>query len=211
MKYVLIFILFISNLTYSQFNLETNFNSVSTGRNQSLSLNYYFKKFQVGFGAKYNFNKLTNFPQNVFYKKTFYAINDSEHWGLEFNLKHEIFNLKNVLKSYIFFNSQYTKSHIRFETYYAVSELVPNPTSELDYLYVKHVDFIGPIIALENNIGLAFEIFIFDNVYLSQKFGIGLMLFKNLDKNTILVGGGNWVFSEMLSFGIGYKFEKKKK
>ncbi len=208
---IVFFSLFNSILLFSQFNIETNFNSVATGRNQSLSVNYNFIKLQVGLGVKYNFNKLSNFPQNVFYKKTFFAISQFEHWGLELNLKYEIFNLKDVLKSYVFLNSQYTKSHIRFETYFAISELVPNPTSEFDYIYVKHVDYIGPITALENNIGIAFNIFLINNLYLTQKFGVGLMLFRNLDKNTIIVGGGNWVFSEMLSFGIGYQFNKKKK
>jgi hypothetical protein len=42
-------------------------------------------------------------------------------------------------------------------------------------------------------------------VYLSQKFGLGLMIFKNLEENTTIIGSGNWVFSEMLSFGIGYR------
>jgi len=212
MKYTLIFILFISNLTYSQFNVETNFNSVHIGRNQSLSVNYKINKLQIGLGVKYNFNKLVNFPQNVFYKKTFYAINNNEHWGTELNIKYQFLNKKDVFFIHFFFNSQYSKSHTRFESFYAVGQLVPNPTSEFDYIYVKHVDHIGPFLVLENNIGLSFDLFLNENIYLTHRLGGGIVFFKNLDKNTIIVGdGGNWELSEMLSFGIGYQFKKKKK
>ena len=210
--YLIIISILLSNFSYSQFQIESNFNSVGTGRNQSLLVNYTVNRMQFGVGIKYNFNKLTNFPQNVFYKKTFYATTPLEHWGTEFNLKFRLFNRKNILVSHLFFNSQFTKSHTRFEGYFAIGQLVSNPTSESDYILVKHLDFIGPFLAFENNIGLAFEIFLTENIYLSQKFGLGLLLFKNLDENTTIVGdGGNWVFSEILSFGVGYKFNLKEK
>jgi len=204
--YFVISIAFICNTSLSQFQIESNFNSVSTGRNQSLLLNYKKDKLQFGLGVKYNFNKLVNFPQNVFYKKTFYAITPTEHWGAEINFKYKILNLKNVFIAHLFFNSQFTKSHTRFESYYAIGQLVENPSSEFDYIYVRHINEIGPFLAFENNIGLAFEIFLTKNIFFSQKFGLGVLLFKNLDKNTTIIGSGNWVFSEMLSFGLGYKF-----
>ncbi len=214
MKYIPILLLFVitsSNLSYSQFRIETNFNSVHIGRNQSLLISYKIKKLQIGLGVKYNFNKLVNFPQNNIYKKTFYAITDSEHWGMELNLKYQIFNKKDVFFIHLFLNSQYTKSHIRHEAYLAIGQLVPNPTSELDYVYIKHINYIGPIIALENNFGLAFDFYLSEKIYLTQKFGVGMVFFKNLDKNTIIAGDGDWELSEMLSFGVGYQFNKKRK
>lgn len=195
--------------TYSQFQIESNFNVVSTARNQSLLVNYNFNRMQLGLGVKYSFNKLVNFPQNVFYKRTFFAVKPSEHWGGEFNLKYQLKNLKDILYINTFYNAQFTKSHIRFEGTFAVGQLIENPTSELDYVYVKHINNIGPVLALENNIGIAFEINILKGIYLSQKFGLGIMVFNNLDKNSTIVGSGNWLFSEMLSFGLGYRFNEK--
>ncbi len=201
-------VLFWSQLGITQIALESSFNSVHIGRNQSLMLNYHFNKFQVGLGLKYNFNKLVNFPEKVFYKKTFYAINDKEHFGLEWNFKYRIFNKEHV-KIHAFYNGQFSKSHTRFVGYQAVGPpLVENPTSDLDYLLQKHITLFGPFLVVENNIGLAFDIFVTKNLYFAQKFGAGIVLFKNLDQNTnILVG--NWELSEMLSFGIGFKFNDK--
>ena len=207
MKYVLFTLLFINlcSAGFSQFSTESNFNVVATARNQSILINYNFNKLQLGCGLKYSFNKLVNFPQNVFYKRTFYAITPAEHWGGEFNLKYQFLTLKDIINFSGFYNAQYTKSHIRFEGHFAIGQLTENPTSELDYIYIKHIDHIGPVLALENNLGVAIDISLFNGVYLSQKFGLGLMIFKNLEENTTIIGSGNWVFSEMLSFGIGYR------
>lgn len=121
-----------------------------------------------------------------------------------------MFNRKEVFTAHVYYNAQFTKSHTRFESYYAIGQLVEEPTSEFDYIYEKHVNHIGPFLVLENNIGLAFEISIWDNLYLSQKFGGGILFYKNLDPNvTIVSDGGNWELSEMLSFGLGYRFNKK--
>lgn len=47
---------------------------------------------------------------------------------------------------------------------------------------------------------------------LNGKFGGGILLFKNKDKqNLVSCDAGKWVFTEMLSFGVGYKFGKKVK
>jgi hypothetical protein len=205
---IFIFLFILSPITHGQFQIESNFNVVATARNQSVVLHYKFNKLQIGMGVKYSFNKGVNFPQNVFYKRTFYAINPREHWGGELAVKYPLFNLKDVVQISAFYNAQFTRSHIKFETYYAVGQLVENPTSEFDYIYVKHQDYIGPVLALENNIGLAFDINLHDRIYFSQKFGLGIMFYDNRDKNTTVLGAGNWVFSEMLSFGVGYKFKK---
>lgn len=213
MKYLLIITTFlVCNFNFSQIQVESNFNSVHIGRNQSLLVSYNFKRFSIAIGAKYNFNKLVAFPQNAFFKKTIFALTPQEHWGGELNFKFRIFNRKDMFITHLFYNAQFTKSHTRFETYFAIGQLVPEPTSDFDFVYEKFLDHIGPFLVLENNIGLAFEILLTKNLYLSQKFGGGILFFKNLDPNTtIIVGGGNWELTEMLSFGVGYRFDKKEK
>ena len=210
-NYLIIPFIFFCHLTFAQFQIESNFNVVGTGRNQSLLVNYKFDKLQIGIGPKYHINKPNNFPQSVFYKKTFFSTTSSEHWGTDLNLKYRLFDVQDVFVAHVFYSNQFTKSHIRFETHFALDKLVENPTSEFDYSYIKHESEIGPILAVENNIGIAFEIFLLKNIYLSQKFGVGIMFYKNLDENNQILALNNWVFTEMLSFGIGYKFNEKVK
>lgn len=198
----------LSTCTFAQFAIESNFNAVHIGRNQSLLLNYNFEKIQIGVGIKYNINKLTNFPQGYFYKKTFYATSPSEHIGVELNFKYQLFS-REFFEMSLFYNGQYTKSQIRFEDHFAIAQLSENPTSEEDYIYVKHIDLIGPAQAFENNIGVAINIFLTKNIYLSQKFGLGMVFINIQDPNTTILGAGNWDFSEILSFGLGWKFNKK--
>lgn len=202
-----------STNSFGQISLESNFNVVHTGRNQSLLAKYDWGKFSLLAGVKYNFNKEYSFPQGqaTFFKKTFWAVNLKERMGIELGTQYVLFQRKNVTLS-LFHHSQLTKSHIRHEVYLAVFPYItftPNPQSEYDYAYKLTKAYIGPVWALENNIGLSLSTFLTDNLYVKVKAGGGIMFFKNTDDKHIIITDGNWEMSEVFSFGLGWKFKEK--
>jgi len=206
----LVVFIFFSFLGWSQFSLESNFSSVHIGRNQNLTLNYQWNKLSLYSGVKYNFNKLDNFPVSTMIKKTAWATKNSENIGGVIGLKYDLVRLKNI-SFFSFFECQQSFTHTRHISVIYVGSSVPNPTSEYDLVYQNRVDIIGPWWIFENNIGLGYHVEISKGLYLTSKAGIGIVAFKNTDeKNIVIFSGGNWEFSEILSFGIGYKFNKSK-
>ncbi len=193
---------------FAQFSLESNFNVVHIGRNQNILAKYQWNKFSLNAGIKYNFNKLASFPQSQthFFKKTFWAIDFIEHIGAEMGFDFNILE-KESIDLFGFYQVQVTKSHIRHEVYYASFPLNPDPQSQYDYAYALNLNYIGPIWAFENNLGIGMRAYFSKSFYFSTKIGGGIAFYKNLDKNNILIGN-LWELSEMVSFGLGWKFLK---
>ncbi|MBK7129356.1 MAG: hypothetical protein IPM74_07410 [Crocinitomicaceae bacterium] len=210
MKRILIIILvFISSISQSQFLFESNFNRNATANNQVICMGYQHDKISFGIGLKYLYNKKDNFPYHVAFKRTFWALNLSEHFGANIFFNVDIWKMEKSRFS-LFYDFQFTKSSNRFETYYALDELVDEPQSIYDYSYIKYTAYFQPVYGFENNIGLQFQYFLTKNIFLNQKAGIGILFYKEFDPIAI-IGNRGWVFSEMLSIGLGWKFTQKTK
>ena len=209
MKSILLVLSFLPLVSLSQLSLESSFNSTYVGRHQSLNLKYEWGRFSVNIGPKYHFNNRSDFPkpQAEFFRKTFWALDFSERLGFEYGFQYRILSKENV-DFFVHLSSHFTRSHIRFERYDALYPLVPNPQSEYDYAYEKNISYIGPITALENNLGLGVNVLIFKNFYLTSKGGVGMMFFKNHDPANIIITSNNWELSYFGSIGLGYSFEK---
>lgn len=206
-KYILGLIIILSSLCHSQFAIESNFSSVHIGRNQNLTLGYQFKKFFVYGGIKYNFNKRDNFPVGAWFKKTSWATTVGEHFGGVVGFRYHFTNLEHIsLFSYLEIQQSYT--HVRHLSEYILGSVVPEPTSDYDLVYQKQLYFVGPWWFIENNLGFGFSCEIWSGLSLNAKFGGGILFFKNLDKQYLVLGPGNWELSEMLSFGLGWKFNE---
>lgn len=210
MKKTILFInIFFSLHSFAQYSVESNFNSVHIGRNQSFLGKYKWGKFSVLAGVKYNFNKESSFPdgQRNFFKNTFWAINLKERFGAELGAQFNVLEREN-LNLFTFYQSQLTKSHIRQEYYLAIFPyipLVPDPQSESDFAHTLIQDYIGPIWALENNFGIGLNAYFSNSLYFSTKVGGGLLFYKNIDKTVIILGQG-WEMSSTLTMGLGWRF-----
>ncbi|MCG8578190.1 MAG: hypothetical protein MI810_25145 [Flavobacteriales bacterium] len=199
--------------THAQWSIESNFNSVQIGRNQNILFQHSWDRLSINFGAKYNFNKLVSFPrpQHDIFKKAFWAESFDEHIGLETGLHFKILD-REKFNLFGFYQCQLSRSHTRIEGYYPIGSLVPEPQSEYDLVYQRHLGFVGPILAMENNIGIGLDIHFTDRFYLTQKAGTGLVLFRNTDPNNIIVSdGGLWEFAQLLSVGAGWYFSSPSK
>src|SRR5690606_21203321 len=144
---------------------------------QTLTVNYKIHKFTYGIGIKYLFNKKDNFPNSVIYKRTYWALENKQHFGINGSFQFEIWKLSRNNLS-LFYDFQYTKSTNRFETFYAHEALVPEPQSEYDYSYIKHTAYFQPVLGFENNIGLQFQFYLTKNFYLNQRAGVGVLFYK---------------------------------
>ena len=129
-----------------------------------------------------------------------------EHWGLLVGYQHAIKFNKSYLEPYFFYELQFTNSHIRKQAYLPVDYDV-----EGNVLYREFIDFLDPTIALENYVGLGFNVKLSKQFFITQKAGFGYILFKNVDPRQLgHKNNSSWEFGYILSFGVMYRFKEKK-
>jgi hypothetical protein len=209
MKYISIILAFFClNISIAQIGIESNFNSVHTGRNINVLAKYAKNKISFNLGLKYNFNKENTFPQADIYKKSFWATSLGEHFGVETGFQFVFFQKTNV-ELFGFYQLQITKSDIKHDWFQPIGSLVANPQSETDLIYARSINIFGPVWGIENNFGIGLNTFFSKNLYLSLKLGGGILFVDNNSKNTVILGGSNWELSEVISIGLGFKFAKQ--
>lgn len=207
-------ILFISISSFSQSSVEFNYSDVYIGRNISLSWKKTISNFSISTGVTYHINRIDKVPIGTFIKKSAYAENFGQRFGIQIGL--EYFLIKNShCKLGLFYNNQTSFISQVHKMYYAYDTLVSNPQSEFDFLYTKSERTFGPFITIDNVIGLTLKNTITDNLYLTTKGGLGFLLWKNTDNSVLLIGGKknnqSYNFTSFFSIGLGYTFNKKKK
>jgi len=208
-KIILIIFTLSPYFSMSQIGFESNFNVVATGRNQTLLLKYNLnKKLTFSGGIKYHFNKPNDFPNARIFKKNFYALNSKDRFGFEIGSTFQMWKSE-YIKFNIFYMFQFTKSNLRNDWIYAVGSIIPDPQSVEDFVYIRIITDIKNVIAYENNFGINFNINITDNIYLNQKFGVGIIFYPENTNMTVSPKSFTWELSETISFGLGYTFNKK--
>jgi hypothetical protein len=205
-------VLFLSFSSFSQSSVEFNYSDVYIGRNISLSWKKTISNFSISTGVTYHINRIDKVPIGTFIKKSAYAENFGQRFGIQIGL--EYFLIKNShCKLGLFYNNQTSFISQVHKMYYAYDTLVSNPQSEFDYLYIKHERIFGPFITVDNVIGITLKNNITDNLYLSTKGGFGFLLWKNTDNSVLILGGKktnqNYNFTSFFSIGIGFTFHKK--
>jgi len=205
MRKILFTLLFvvIGQTAFSQLDIIASFNSIDIGRNVSLTLKKDLKKHSFLFGAKYNINKIVHDNQNNVFRKRFYATDWQEHFGFSIGYQYNFILKPSSLKPFAFYDFQFTNSHTRNLMYLPYDYDING-----DVLYKQYLEFFGPTIALEHNIGLGIIAKIANRFFLYQKIGVGIVTFHNIDKS--IVGSGNWEFGYIISIGLGYHLKNKK-
>ena len=204
-KLFLFFLLSIAFLPgFAQTDLNLVFNSVHVGRNLSAVGKKQFDRHSIVFGLKYNINSIVHDNQGEVFKKRFFAKSFIEHWGLIAGYQYAIKLNKPYLEPYWFYELQFTNSHTR------------NPSSQIIYdadgnflLYKNEINFFGPIIALENYLGVGLNIQLSKNIFLAQKAGIGMVNYQNLDSIRSPFINSTWEFGYIFSFGVMYRLKSK--
>lgn len=212
MKIILICLLVLqSNFTYTQSGFESSYNAVFNGRNVNLSYRKSIGNLSISGGMKYHINRIEMIPIGSFFKNTAYAQNFQERIGLQVGLDYFLVNKPNF-KLGAYYNNQFSFISLMHKMYYASGQIVDNPQSESDYLYVKSERIFGPVFESENTIGIVIESKLTSNFYSVLRGGFGVMFWKNTDSGVILSSNPNQIGSSFISFGsigLGYYFFKK--
>ena len=207
MKYTAVIILLILCISsQGQVSIQSSFSGTYIGRNQSLTIHYALNKFELYGGIKYNINKGLQSTDGSFLNKSAHAVTSGEHLGGVLGLNYSFLQLKNM-NFFCFFESRESYMHVQHEFESAVVVNSQNGGEEL--AFTKRIENIGPFWIIDNNIGVGYKVNVFDNLYLNSRIGTGILLYKSNDSNySTLFNKLDWNFSYMLSFGVGYTFNK---
>lgn len=212
MKYILILLsFFILPCSFSQSGVEFSYNDVYIGRNLSLQWMKQISTLTFNLGTTYHVNRIDKIPLGTFIKKSAYATNFKQRFGLQFGVEYYFFE-NSHLKTGVFYNTQISSIDQTHIMYYVYDTLVSNPLSESDFLYLYTNKTFGPFFVLDNVIGLTLHCYLTNNLYLKTKGGLGFLLWKNTDEDVILIGGyknnQSYNFSSFFSLGLGFSFNK---
>ncbi len=179
-------------------NLVLNYYSTGTGQNITFNYAIHSTNSDVGFGLGWNINRLKH-PDNqtnVFYKRQF-ATRSIDHLNL--NLFYHRYILKGLenLNPFLFYDFQGKHS------------AAMNDFNSTDDERIYH----GPYFWLDNTIGIGFNVRIFRNWYLQQKFGAGAHFILPSNREVQRVSSitslqkAHWEFIGLLNIGILYSIK----
>lgn len=197
---IVLLVFFASHQAYCQLDLIGSFNTVDIGRNLNLTIKKDLGKHSVLLGLKYNLNRIVHDNQNNMFRKRFYATTFAEHFGFNVGYQYNFQLSKSTLRPFLFYDLQFTNSHTRNLMFLPYSY-----DTNGDVLYKRYLEFFGPTIALEHNLGIGFTVNILERLYLYQKIGAGIVNFFNVDKR--IIGSGGWEFGSVISVGVGYRLK----
>lgn len=206
---LLIISLFTINIVVCQNVISLSYNGTGSGRNFILDYSRLIKSnFEFGAGIRINKNRITqpDDENNVFYKRL-YATNAWQHFGIH-GFFHWYFLTKLPhIQPFLFYDIQMTKSTTRTSMY-----LPTGYSSTGETVYIYKVEYFGPFIWIDQNIGLGFKVKIFNSLYLFEKLGVGVSFILGYDYQLpITYDKFEWDFEYLLSTGILYHFAKNKK
>lgn len=191
---------------FSQSFIESSYNIAYNGRNINLSYLKKVNNITISGGLKYHFNQIEKVPVNTFFKNSAYAVNFTEKIGVQIGLDYYILKRPNFQLG-IYYNNQISFISQMIKALYAYDQLVPNPTTEFDYSYVKHQNIFGPVFESENTIGVALKTKLSSQFYTVIRGGVGIMFWKNTDPSVVFTSNLNQhghLFTSFGSIGLGF-------
>lgn len=210
-NFLLLLMIHIGSMCFSQHALEVNFNKVYIGRNFSVNYKYEINKISLHAGLLFHVNKLP-VPEGSFIKNGAHASKFHQHFGLLLKFDYKIYQ-NDFAEFGFYYSNQLNLIDQKIRLYRAVAQVVPIPQSEMDYLYIIHKNTYGPVFGTDNLIGLFLRANLNDVFYVSTYFGAGFLFWKSLDDNILLLGGKKpnqgIDLSSQFSLGFGYKIGKK--
>ena len=204
----------LQNVT-AQIRVYPVFNSVISGRSINLLASKQIKnRHEFGGGLRININKFAhNDDQDNIFKKRMYATKPLHYFGMEgFYQIHFLQKLPHI-DLFAFYDVQVCYS----TTGNRLLEFDVDPITEecTHNTYFRH---FGPFTWIEQNIGIGFTVDIWKNIFITQRLGGGVNFILGKDapfsetKDYYLIKTPfEFEFGYLLSVGIGYRFEPKKK
>jgi len=217
MKSIVITLVVLCNsiVLFSQ-SINLGFNSTFSGRNISAQYEFKKNKSEYSIGLGYNINKFAhNDNQNNLYLKRLYATDPIHYLNINFTYQFYILTekIKNI-QVFLFYDLQAKYSTTRTELIlpyaYDPSLVIDDP--EQGIVYAKYIEFFGPFLWLENNIGIGFTADLNDRLYIKQRIGVGTVFILGYDDQIAakLFSWYGFGFSTLFQFSVGVRLHKSK-
>ena len=199
----------------TQIRVYPVFTSTHSGRSINILASGQLKnRHELGGGLRFNINKYAhNDDQNNIFKKRMWATQPIHYFGLEGFYHVHLFQKLPHIDIFAFYDIQLAYSTVRNRS----DDLVRNPVTGEKEL-VEMTAIFGPFTWIEQNIGIGFTVDIWKNIFFTQRLGAGVDLILGRDKpfsetkrHYIVKERCTYEFGYLLSVGIGYRFEPKKK
>jgi hypothetical protein len=171
--------LLISTMLMSQDALTFSYNATESGRNVAFDYSKMFNsKHEIGAGLRININSITqpDDQSNIYYKRL-YAIYFYQFFGLHIYYHRMILEKWQCIKPYFFYDLQLTKSTTRSSMFIPYSY-----DTNGDVLYKNYVEYFGPFLWIDQNIGMGFKAKLFKSLFLFENIGVGMTFILGEDK-----------------------------
>lgn len=194
-------------------SLIGGYNSTASGHSISLDYNFTKNKSELGIGFGFNLPvRYLDEDINLYFNKKLYPVETHEFIAIKTYFHQLIYEIGNF-RSYAFYDLQLRRSGARTNTYYGVgydSTLIRNRPED-GILYVEGTDEYGPYFWIENTVGLGMDISITKNLFIRQKFGLGITLIYGKDEGNVIINqtGRNHIYGFLAYFGVGYRLKRK--
>ncbi|MFH1159508.1 MAG: hypothetical protein V1733_00985 [bacterium] len=201
-----LFCLLLSSSLTAQTDLSVCFNSTGTGINLSLDFAKTIKsKNELGIGLRININRLKHpDDQNHVFLNRLFATEFLQYFGAQLFYHRMIFERLACIKPYIFYDLQTTWSKTRNRMFLPYSYDING-----DVLYKEYLEYFGPFLWLEQNVGIGFKVRLIKSVYLTQNIGAGVLFIIGEDKKLPQTYNKfSWEFGYLLSVGIVYRIKE---
>ena len=215
MKNTIILILLAGFLqsTIAQVRVFPVFNSDYSGRSINVLASGQVKnRHEFGGGLRFYINKYAhNDDQNNIFKKRMWATKPIHYFGIEGFYQVHLFQKLPHIDFFAFYNIQLFYSTVRNRIELLKTDPVTKERGLREYNYI-----FGPFTWIEQNIGIGFTVDIWNNIFFTQRLGGGTTFILGRDTrkpDTPLLWKPPFTseFGYLLSVGIGYRFEPKKK
>src|SRR5690554_1149745 len=191
------------------------FNSTASGRNLTGQYETTKGKNEFSFGVGVNLNNLRQIEiHDDIYRKKLFATKPHHHINLNFTYQRYVFVDKvKCLEPFLFYDLQAKHAVAAHLTNYVDydSTLVAGRLEE-GIVYMEFMEYFGPFFWIENNIGIGFKTMLTENLYIKQRFGVGVnfILGYEYKLSPAVYKWFDWEFSSLLHFSVGYRFNMKK-
>jgi hypothetical protein len=190
-------------------------NSTGAGRNVGVQWEKSWSKNTFGVGVGCNINKIAHSDDQFnLYRKRLYATKAVHFINLHLTYDRAILpSLPSHIKPFLFFDVQakYSGTRNRFFLPYSYDSTATWLKPEDGIRYKEYINFYGPFLWVEPNVGIGFRAMLSQRFYLKQQVGVGVLLtFGSDDQITYRqFTPFDWEFAGLIQVGLGWKFLPK--
>jgi hypothetical protein len=190
-------------------------NSTGAGRNVGVLWEKSWSKNTFGAGIGYNINRIKHSDdQNNLYRKRLYATQPVHFLNVHLSYDRVILPaLSEHIKPFLFFDVQakYSGTRNRMFLPYSYDSTATWLKPEDGIRYKEYINFYGPFLWVEPNLGIGFRAMLSQRLYLKQQIGVGVLLtFGSDDLITYRqFTPFDWEFAGLIQVGLGWKFVQK--